>query len=331
MNKYKILTGLLLMLCAMQAHSQIVTGNSLYVKIGTVFSVDSLVFIPTEDLNLGNNYSLKVEHTAVPGSPNASIKKKYVFNNPVNFEGNLGVIYDPVQLNGNTESLLELANSMSDETAFVTLSGSTRDLAKHLVSKDVSGLDIGMLTLVNGQSALPVTLVDFSASRQENAVKLSWKTSFEANSDFFEIQRSANAKDWQALDRVASAGESRQATMYDFTDHAPVSGDNYYRLKMADRDGTFAFSQIRKVSWDGDALTVFPNPAADRLEVTVKDWSKVVKVSVLDAAGHMVKDGGAGLNARERNVPVSGLTAGSYILRVEYRDGSSERTHFIKY
>lgn len=322
---------LLLIVWSMQAQSQIVTGNSMYVKIGTVFSMDSLVFIPTEDLNLGNNYSLTVEHTSVPGNPNASINKKYVFNNPVNFHGNLGIIYDPAELNGNTESLLELANSWSDESGFVTMTGSAHNLGIHYVSKDVADLDIRLLTLVNAQSALPVTLVAFEAQKEEKNVRLTWKTSFETNSDFFEIQRSHDAKDWKPLDQVRSAGESSQQATYGFTDTDPIAGTSYYRLKMVDRDGTFAFSQIKKVSWDGTDLVVFPNPAVDRLEMVVKDWSKVEKVKILSADGAVVKETREAAVSRAKYIPLTGFKPGNYILQIEYRDGSSERTHFVKY
>ncbi len=313
------------------ARAQFVTGNSLYVKIGTTFSVDSLVFVPTEDLNLGNNYSLTVEHTAVPGNPNASINKKYVFNNPVNFEGNLGVIYDPVQLNGNTESLLEMANSWSDESGFVTMTGCTRDLGKHFVSKDVSGLDIKLLTLVNGQSVLPVTLVTFEAEKNEDAIRLIWKTSSETNSDFFEIQRSRNAKDWESLGRVHSAGDSRGEAGYDYTDHDPFGGNNYYRLKMVDRDGTFALSQVRMIAWNKNVSAVFPNPATDRLELDVKDWTKVVGVKVLNAGGVVLAERRGVTGAKEKHIPLAGFKSGSYMVRIEYRDGSFETMHFVKY
>ncbi|MGG7662671.1 T9SS type A sorting domain-containing protein [Dyadobacter sp. BHUBP1] len=331
MKRNKLITGLLLVLCAAQAKSQIVTGSDLYVKIGTVFSVDSLVLVPTEDLNLGNNYSLTVEHTAVPGNPTASIKKKYVFNNPVNFHGNVGIIYDPAELNGNTESMLELANSWSDESGFVTLSGSTRDLGLHFVSKDVADLDIRLLTLVNAQSALPVKLVTFDAEKDERRVKLTWRTSFEYNSDFFEIQRSRDMKSWKVLDHVSSAGESSQQVDYAYADADPIAGIGYYRLKMVDRDGTFAFSQIRKVSWDGTDLVVFPNPAGERLEMNVKDWSRVTKISVLNAGGSIVKETAGPRGAKEKYILLTGFQPGSYILEIKYRDGSSERTHFVKY
>lgn len=330
MIKRIIVIGLLLVF-AVRSNAQFVTGNSLFVNIGTVFSVDSLVFVPTEGLNLGDDYSLEVLHTAVPGNPKASIKKTFSFNKPVNFHGSVGIIYAPSQLNGNTESLLELANSWSDQSAFVTMTGSTRDLGMHYVSKDVSDLDLRILTLVDGQSALPVTLVAFDAEKEEKNVKLTWKTSFETNSDFFEIQRSPDAKEWQPLGRVASAGERKGQTFYDFTDGNPAAGDNYYRLKMADRDGSFAFSQIRKVSWAGGWLAVFPNPAVDQLEVDAKEWAKVAKVRILNANGATVKETREIAGAGGKYLSLTGFKSGNYILQIIYRDGSSERAHFVKY
>lgn len=331
MERNKLITSLLLLLCVVQGRAQIVTGNSMYVKIGTVLSMDSLVLNPSEDLNLGNNYSLTVVHAAVPGNPNASINKKYVFNNPINFHGNLGVIYDPGELNGNTESLLELANSFSDESGYVTMTGCTRDQGLHFVSKDVADLDIRLLTLVNGQSALPVTLVGFEVEKKEIGIRLSWKTASETNSDFFEIQRSADAKDWKPLGRVQSAGDSREQATYNYPDNEPMAGNNYYRLKMVDRDGTFAFSQVKMVSWNENALAVFPNPAADRLEMSVKDWSKVVGVKILNAGGAMVAERQRVAGSKEKHIPLTGFKSGTYILQVEYRDGSSETAHFVKY
>ena len=331
MNIKTLRLCLILLLANLTANAQFVTGNSMFVNIGTVFSVDSLVLVPTEGLNLGDDYSLEVNYTAVPGTPNASIKKTYVFNKPVNFSGNLGIMYAPSQLNGNTESLLELANSWSDASAFVTMTGSTRDLGVHYVSKDVADLDIRMLTLVNGQSVLPVTLIAFDAEKDEKTVKLSWKTSSETNSNFFEIQHSRNGKEWQPLGRVTSAGESKEQMSYDFTDANPVAGNNYYRLKMVDRDGTFAFSQIRQVSWEGTDLVVFPNPATDRLEIEVKDWSDVAKVRVLNAGGAVVKETSGKTSSSGKYLPLTGFKPGNYILQIEYRDGSSERAHFVKY
>jgi hypothetical protein len=327
MKKKNLIFGLGLCLLAIKSHAQFVTGNSMFVNIGTIFSVDSLVLIPTEGLNLGGDYVMNVEHVAVPGSPTGSIERKYVFNSPINFSGSVGVIYNPSELNGNTESLLEVANSISDESAFVTFTGSTRNLGMHYVSKDVADLDIRMLTLVNGQSALPVTLTAFNATKAENGIRLVWNTTQETNSDFFEIQHSTNGKVWLALDEIRAAGESKVLNDYSFLHADPSGGDNLYRLKMVDRDKTFSYSQIRQIVWDGlTALTVFPNPASDKLEVSAKRKILIEKLKILDSEGTLVKE----IDASGKPITLQGLATGHYVLKVIYKGGSSESRHFIK-
>lgn len=327
MKRHYIIMGFLLALCTVDAKSQIVTGNSMFVQIGTVFSIDSLVLVPTEGLNLGDNYSLDVEYTAVPGNPQASIQKVYVFNKPVNFEGSVGIIYHPSQLNGNTESLLELANSWSDESGFVTMTGSTRDPAQHFVSKDVSGLDIRMMTLVNAQSALPVTLAAFQATKAEDGVRLDWNTTLETNSEYFEIQHSINGKVWHTLGKVAAAGESKLQNNYSFLHDDPQSGDNLYRLKMVDRDKTFAYSQIRQISWNSSGtFAVFPNPASDKLDIRTARKTPMEKLKILDTEGILVKE----VNTPHKPVALQGLGAGHYVLQVIYADGTIESRHFVK-
>ncbi|WP_143828785.1 T9SS type A sorting domain-containing protein [Dyadobacter fermentans] len=330
MRKIYIVLVLLFIVSGKAAWAQITTGNELFAKANTIISLDSLVLVPSVDVDLSNR-SLTLAHTAVPGNPHASIGRQYLFDEPLLFSGDVGIIYRPSELNGNTESLLELSNSETNENGFVTFSGSSRDLAMHHVWKTVTGLNLKMLTLVNADAALPVALVAFHVRKEENGVEVAWETSFETNSDYFEIQRSGNAKDWQPIGRLSSAGESSQKTSYSYSDHAPMKGDNYYRLKMVDQDGTFAWSQIRKVTWDETALNIFPNPATDVLEMEAQDWLNVAQISVIDERGTVLKEQNPQTSSQRGSLSLEGLNAGSYILQARYFDGSVLRRHFIKH
>lgn len=312
------------------ALAQIVTGNELFAKSGTIVSLDSMVLIPSADLDL-SNHSLTLMHTAIAGNPQSSINRVYVLDESLHFSGDLGIIYSPAELNGNSESILEVAGSATNENGFVTFSGSSRDVAVHYVWNTVTNVDFRMLTLVDAGAVLPVTLIAFQARKEENRVELTWKTSFETNSAYFEIQRSGNAKDWQPLGRVSSAGESSYKSSYIFEDLAPMAGDNYYRLKSVDRDGTFALSQIRKVSWDDAALTIFPNPANDVIELHVQDWQHVANIRIIDASGIILKEHHSEKTYQPGRLSLEGLCAGSYILEAQYLNGGVLRKHFIKY
>ncbi|ODS86104.1 MAG: hypothetical protein ABS46_01480 [Cytophagaceae bacterium SCN 52-12] len=69
------------------------------------------------------------------------------------------------------------------------------------------------------ESALPVTLLSFKAEKQENTVLLTWQTTEEKDFSHFDVERSAAARNWQAIGRVAAKGNGA----YTFTDTSPLS------------------------------------------------------------------------------------------------------------
>lgn len=165
---------------------------------------------------------------------------------------------------------------------------------------------------------LPVTLVSFNAVKEGSTTILRWATTEETNSDYFEVQHSTNGKEWGKIGHVKSHGESTVLRNYDFTHQAPVNGQNLYRLKMVDKDLTFAYSGIREVKMDGiePGASVYPNPVADKL--FIKDFNRVVQVSIYDLKGD---------NVYQCDVPQSGeinvknLSAGMYIVNVKRAGG----------
>ena len=83
------------------------------------------------------------------------------------------------------------------------------------------------------------------------------------NTDYFQIEHSTDAVGWSNIGNVAASGESTATLNYLLNHNGPVEGKNFYRLKMVDRDGTFAYSTIRKVSFS-ELLTalIYPNPVS---------------------------------------------------------------------
>ena len=111
---------------------------------------------------------------------------------------------------------------------------------------------------------LPLTLDIFSAQRQDNTVLLNWTTLQEQNTAWFEIQRAADATNYEAVGKVQAAGNSERPLHYEFIDHlpAPATPKYYYRLKMTDLDGRFTYSPIVSIGILAGAfnLTAYPNP-----------------------------------------------------------------------
>jgi hypothetical protein len=164
---------------------------------------------------------------------------------------------------------------------------------------------------------LPVTLVRFEAKVVENTAALSWTTTAESNSDRFEVQRSLNGKKWEVIGTVNAQGESAATVDYSFKDVAPAGTDNYYRLKMMDKDLTFTYSGIRSVSFDSQlSLTLYPNPVHDVLTLQT-DHSKVKSVTVTNVNGRKVYTAGTA-----RTIDVKHLPDGVYVVSVTYTDNT---------
>ncbi|SDE74246.1 Por secretion system C-terminal sorting domain-containing protein [Dyadobacter soli] len=177
-------------------------------------------------------------------------------------------------------------------------------------------------------NAMPVTLISFEATAVENVAHLSWSTSEETNSDRFDIQRSANGKDWKVIGSVKSEGESKVTRPYSFIDVKPITGINLYRLKMIDRDSTFAFSSIKNVRFDNlIAGSIFPNPVSDQLTVKVADWKQVKNIAIHTLAGVKVYSSGP---VESGSIDVSGLESGIYVLRITALDGSDSAHKFVR-
>ncbi|MCF2445021.1 T9SS type A sorting domain-containing protein [Dyadobacter sp. CY345] len=169
---------------------------------------------------------------------------------------------------------------------------------------------------------LPVTLVSFTAKKEGSVALLNWATTEETNSDHFEIQHSVSGKEWVNVGEVASSGDSKVLKNYSFSHVKPVHGQNLYRLKMIDRDQTFAFSRIQSVSFEGIAaadLSVYPNPSTDKL--FIRDNGTVKEVVINNLNGSAVYKASSSFASGSGLIDVTNLPQGMYIVKVTRTNG----------
>lgn len=173
--------------------------------------------------------------------------------------------------------------------------------------------------------SLPVTLVSFEVAREESGALLTWSTTEETNSDYFEIQKSMDGKAWKAIGRQTSNGESTVLRSYQYQDYAPDPGINYYRLKMVDRDETFAYSRVQSVDFGGPGYAnVYPNPASGKL--FVKDFGHVKQAAIYNMSGMKILETGA---ISSRGIDVSRLSDGLHTLKLRFDDGTAQSVKII--
>lgn len=177
-------------------------------------------------------------------------------------------------------------------------------------------------------SGLPVSLVSFGVRLEGHIAHLSWETTSETNSGYFEVQHTTDVRNWDILGRVMSVGESTVLRNYTFSHTALSDGIHYYRLKMVDKDGSFEYSPVKSLSLQRvGGLVAWPNPATDRLRL--KRAEDIDRLELSDATGtHVfIVDSVPG-----DGIDLSRFSSGVYTIRVVMNDGSrfSEKIVIIK-
>lgn len=112
-----------------------------------------------------------------------------------------------------------------------------------------------------GMGTLPVELLFFEGKMNGNGIYLKWATAYEDNFDFFTVQRSHDAINFEDIATVHGAGFSTGIKNYSFNDESSLKGRLYYRLKATDYDGTVEYHKIIAVMAEPAAqASIYPNP-----------------------------------------------------------------------
>lgn len=139
---------------------------------------------------------------------------------------------------------------------------------------------------------LPVKLTHFSARSEGQSAQLSWETSWEEGNSHFEVQRSTGGLNFETIGFVPGGNNSSALIAYSFVDESPYTGNNYYRLKQHDFNGTFAFSEIVRVSVEapGVEYKLSPTHLMSSTTLTINAPSpEMYLFTIIDQSGRLIR------------------------------------------
>jgi hypothetical protein len=187
-------------------------------------------------------------------------------------------------------------------------------------------------------SPLPVKMATFTGSLNGKTAQLNWQTAQEINSSYFELQRSKDGRNFEPIATITAKGFSSVAANYQCRDDLSYYSDKnvFYRLKMIDIDGKFAYSTIVLLKFEGvevSRMNIWPNPYVGQLNVNYiaeKDGSVQIKMSSADGktevqANTIVKKGQNVFTITQ----AQNLPKGTYILNI-LSDNKTETAKIIK-
>lgn len=185
------------------------------------------------------------------------------------------------------------------------------------------GIDVTQFspwTISDILNPLPVEMLYIRAVMNEKQnPEVQWATAFESNTDYFEIERSYNAKDFVKIGTIQAKGSN---SFYAFEDSQFAKAKViYYRLRQVDKNAKFAYSRMVSVDIEGGKLfspKVYPNPTKGTLfvEIPAEDSATMRIVDMYGKELHQFV-----IVSPESKFELGHLPKGVYFLHFESKEG----------
>lgn len=231
--------------------------------------------------------------------PGVSLDAQSISADPLFYSATSGVPDLHVQTGS---PAIDAGTAVSTTTDF---DGATRSGAVDIGADDYSGSYSFAGMEISGCGApapMPVELLSLTGLLKEKKAFLYWTTASEINNDYFIVERSRDAINFEKTGIVKGAGNSTVVKNYTFVDdlQSQINPENYhagspvfyYRLRQTDFDGKFEYSTIISLSEPGKDnifINVFPNPVADNLGIEITGFETVgLTLTITDLPGREV-------------------------------------------
>ncbi len=178
-----------------------------------------------------------------------------------------------------------------------------------------------MVCLAGLNTALPLELIQFNARAQQRFIALDWQSAAERNFAGYELQRSTDGSSFEKITWIAGKGGVSKND-YRYEDQDVVPGIlYYYRLKMLDTDGVFAYSAVRSArlgkAWDKPVIT--PNPTDGFCSISfVAPQEGSGTLEITDASGKKIMEQNIQFGSGNNNLQLdlNALTPGTYFVQL---------------
>jgi hypothetical protein len=213
----------------------------------------------------------------------------------------------------------------------LSLSGATK--INFSVNADAASAGLNRFRIVYQESytasPLPVTFTSVKGYRLSSKIAIDWKVENEINIAKYEVERSENGTDFIKVNTIATR-QNNAYSSYSWVDDNPVSGNNFYRIKSVDRNGSGKFSSIVKVATgktSAGTITIFPNPIKGNM-VNLRFTNQptgIYQVRLINNSGQVVYSGRLPVNSSNISQALftdKKLAGGIYQLEIKAPDNT---------
>jgi hypothetical protein len=218
------------------------------------------------------------------------------------------------------------------EGNFVTTTGSNTNPT---VAR--SGLtDYGQFSIGISGGALPITIDYIKGNRIGNDNEITWKVNCISSPKVtLSIERSNDKINFTGVYTI-NADAVRCLQAFSFTDSKPLTGVNYYRLKMIDADGKVTYSAIialLNTTTGFELVGLQPTLVLNTAILNITSAQKLkIELVVTDITGKLIQKSNNQLVQGSNQIPMNfeKIAAGTYQLTGYTSDGVVKTIRFIK-
>lgn len=331
MNTRMIPLLCLTLLSVARSNAQFATGEKgLVIKAGTPVNIHNFTLLPDTDLSISNN-NLLLEHTAIPGLPNASILRVYEWAEVIETDGTIGLFFENTELNGNALFGMQVAYSdTTGSTGFVVSTSSvlTGTDYVHLVLPEATRIQ--QITAAEYGIELPVEWLFFTAVSDGNLAILEWEVASERAVNKYLVQRSHDGISYIDIEEVApKCNYCNSPVKYVYIDREPLIGNNFYRIAEKSIDGKISYTSIRKLNFTAEnSIHITPNPADAFVRITGLNGKNVALI-ITDINGKRILERVI-TDADSYQIEIADFVRGTYYLSLIDIHGVKSTFKFIK-
>ena len=275
------------------------TGTNLSVEARPEIVNDDTMFLYMNRMVAGNTYDFTVTGTNIASNITGTLVDKY--------------------LNKNT--VLDL--TASTKVSFVVDTAAAAKSATRF------------MIVFNAKAPLYVSEIKIKASVKAKSAVIDWSVVTEKDVKTYTVEHSTNGAEFAAINTTSAKNISN--SNYSYTDINANTGDNYYRIKAINKDGSVQYSSIAKVTIGDrrEGISIYPNPIVGKtMNVQFSNIAAgTYALSMTNANGQQVMEQSlqhAGGSVTETVQLPSTLASGIYQLRIFGNGGSYTETVIVK-
>ncbi|MEI6022876.1 MAG: T9SS type A sorting domain-containing protein [bacterium] len=196
--------------------------------------------------------------------------------------------------------LLQWQKSIKDSVYDNALSVLETSDGGYLLSgtSDNKGMSQILIVKLSPQTVLALDRLHLNAVLEKDIVQLHWNST-----ERVILQRSSTGTDWEQLVQTSTTS---------YTDEKPLDGISYYRLKVLENDGNFHYSNIEKILYHLNEISVYPNPVQSSCTISGIKSGDIVQVSDMQGRVLFSKVSFDSMMC----VDMSAYTKGLYVIKV---------------